>query len=133
MSDDIKVDIVDTTIKDELQHFIQLRKKWRSIGMYMETTSKLMLGTTSILSFCTSVYPCNTYLGVASGTAATFSLVCLQFANYSFRESKISTENVNKLLAAVHQLPIPELNGSVLKQSPTSDSDSQKITDIAQI
>ncbi len=120
---DIQNDIITPNIKDEISTFLYLRQKWRNIGICMETTSKLMVGATSVLAFTTSVYPCNTTLSYSAGCIATLSLVCLQFANYSFRESKLSTNNLNILLSRYHMTPLPELNNSVLKQSPTNIGD----------
>jgi hypothetical protein len=127
---DIQNEIITPTIKDEIQTFINMRQKWRCIGIGMETTSKIMLGVTSILSFSSAVIPCNSYLSFTTGSIATLSLVCLQFANYSFRESKISTENLNTLLTKFHVPTIPELNGSVLKQSPNNSSTTQEMIQI---
>jgi hypothetical protein len=115
---EIQVDIIQPSIREEISSFLQSRIRWRTIGIYMETTSKIMLGTSSILAFATSIYPCNSYLSFIAGTVSTMSLVSLQFANYSFRESKLSTENLNVLLSKMKGETIPELNGSVLKESP---------------
>ena len=129
VKDTEKIIDIEHTVNEELEYFITLRKNWRTIGMVMEGISKFMLGTTSILSFCISIYPCNTYLSITSGCFATASLVSLQFANYSFRESKLSTLNINKLLLRLDKKPIPDLNGSVLKQSNSQISQ----TDMVQI
>lgn len=115
---EIQVDIIQPSIREEISSFLQSRIRWRTIGIYMETTSKIMLGTSSILAFATSIYPCNSYLSFIAGTVSTMSLVSLQFANYSFRESKLSTENLNVLLSKMKGETLPELNGSVLKDSP---------------
>ena len=115
---DIQVDVIQTSIREEISEFLRSRIRWRTIGIYMETTSKLMLGCTSIIAFATSIYPCNSYLSFIAGTVSTLSLVSLQFANYSFRESKLSTENLNILLSKMNVESVPDLNGSVLKDSP---------------
>ena len=44
------VDEINSTLKDEMESFMESRKKWRSVGVCMETWSKIMLGTTSILA-----------------------------------------------------------------------------------
>jgi hypothetical protein len=121
----IQDDIINPSVRDEISSFLSSRKKWRNVGICMETTSKIMLGITSILSFSTSVYPCNIYLSFSSGTIATLSLVFLQFANYSFKESKLSTDNLNTLLTKFNVTTLPELNASVLKQSPLNSTDSK--------
>jgi hypothetical protein len=112
----IQVDMIEPTIREEISLFLRSRIRWRSIGICMETTSKLLLGATSIVAFATSVYPCNTYLSFVAGSVSTLSLVSLQFANYSFRESKLSTDNLNILLSKIDAGSLPELNGSVMKE-----------------
>ena len=123
---EIQVDIIQPSIREEISSFLQSRIRWRTIGIYMETTSKIMLGTSSILAFATSIYPCNSYLSFIAGTVSTMSLVSLQFANYSFRESKLSTENLNVLLSKMKGETLPELNGSVLKESPLGSLKNNK-------
>ena len=117
-AEQVENNIINENIKDEINTFLYFRRKWRNIGICMETTSKIMVGATSILAFTIGVYPCNIYLGYWSGCIATASLVCLQFANYSFRESKLSTNNLNVLLTKFHVQPLPELNASISKESP---------------
>ena len=114
--------VIDENYKMEIKGFLQSRATWRTIGMSMETISKIMLGVSSILAFATSIYPCNTNLSFASGSVSTLSLVFLQFANFSFRESKLSTNNLNVLLQKLHEEPVPELQGSILKHSPVSET-----------
>jgi hypothetical protein len=114
--------VIDENYKMEIKGFLQSRATWRTIGMSMETISKIMLGVSSILAFATSIYPCNTNLSFASGSVSTLSLVFLQFANFSFRESKLSTNNLNVLLQKLHEEPVPELQGSILKSSPVSET-----------
>ena len=120
---DIKLDI-NESIKDEIDSFMKSRKNWRNTGIFMETASKIMIGITSILTFSTSAYPCNIYLSFSAGSIATLSLVTLQFANYSFKESKISTENLNILLKNFN-IKVPNVNASVLRHS-----ESPKIEEI---
>lgn len=123
----VENEIITQDIKEEINTFLYLRRKWRNAGMCMETTSKIMVGATSILAFTVGVYPCNVYLGYWSGCIATVSLICLQFANYSFRESKVSTENLNVLLNKLNIQPLPELNVSVTKPSPTNTDSIKSI------
>ena len=123
---EIQVDVIQPTIREEISTFLRSRIRWRTLGIYMETTSKLLLGSTSILTFATSIYPCNTYLSFIAGAVSTLSLVSLQFANYSFRESKLSTNNLNLLLSKIdNSLLVPECNGSVLKNSPSDSTPKQ--------
>ena len=119
--------IITPTVKEEINTFLYLRRKWRTVGMLMETVSKIMVGTTSLLAFSVGVYPCNSYLSYLSGSIATLSLVCLQFANYSFRESKLSTDNLNILLSKFHVPTIPNLNGSVANNSKSSPINTSEL------
>jgi len=114
----LPVDLIETSIREEISMFLRSRIRWRTIGICMETMSKIMLGSTSIITFATILHPCNTYLSFIAGTVSTLSLVSLQFSNYSFRESKLSTENLNILLSKMNMNSLPELNGSVLRDSP---------------
>jgi len=122
---EIKID-VNQSIKEEIDSFIKSRKHWRNTGIFMETASKVMIGLTSILTFTTSAYPCNIYLSFSAGSIATLSLVTLQFANYAFKESKLSTDNLNILLSTFH-MKVPQLNASVLKESDSPKIDMKKI------
>jgi len=126
---EINVEIIQPTLREEIASFLRSRIRWRSIGICMETSSKLLLGISSVVTFATSIYPCNSYLSFIAGTVSTLSLVSLQFANYSFRESKLSTENLNTLLKKMEMSIIPVINGSVLDQpSPDKLSETQTVS-----
>lgn len=133
VQNEIQDEIITPSLKQDISDFLKSRIRWRTMGIIMETTSKIMLGASSILTFTTSIYPCNTYLSFIAGTVSTISLVSLQFANYSFRESKMSTTNLNILLEKLHLEGVPELNTSVLKSSPTSPEAQISIQNLSQI
>ena len=133
VQNEIQDEIITPSLKQDISDFLKSRIRWRTMGIIMETTSKIMLGASSILTFTTSIYPCNTYLSFIAGTVSTISLVSLQFANYSFRESKMSTTNLNILLEKLHLERVPELNTSVLKSSPTSPEAQISIQNLSQI
>jgi len=122
-SDDIPK-VINDNYKLEIKQFLKSRAIWRTVGMSMETISKIMLGISTIISFSSNYYPCNTTLSFASGSISTLSLICLQFANFSFRESKLSTNNLNILLKNLHEQPVPELQGSIVKHSPSSENNN---------
>jgi hypothetical protein len=115
LSDDVRINIIQPNYVNEVTTFLKARSCWRSVGMLMETTSKVMLGISSVVSFASCVYT-NYELGFVSGSISTLSLVSLQFANFAFRESKRSTEHLNVLLNKLHVETLP--NFSLKDTSP---------------
>jgi hypothetical protein len=108
LRDTVETTLIQPNYLDEITSFLHGRGRWRTIGMIMETTSKIMLGAGSVLSFASSVYT-DQRMSFISGTLSTVSLVCLQFASYSFHESKRSTEHLNVLLQSIEVGPLPEI------------------------
>lgn len=113
----IQTEIIQPNYMAEVDGFVKSRMRWRQTGVCMETISKLALGASSVLSFASYAYS-DLRLGFFSGTVSTISLVCFQFATFSFRESKRSTEHLNKMLLDQHLRPLPQLS---LKDSPKSE------------
>ena len=109
LKETVQHDIIQPNYIEEITMFLKGRTRWRMIGICAETLSKLSLGVSAILSFASYAYS-DQHLGFYSGSMSTFSLVSLQFATFSFRESKRSTEHLNKLLAILHIDPIPLLS-----------------------
>ena len=127
MKETIQHDIIRPNYIEEINTFIKGRSNWRMIGICAETLSKLSLGVSAILSFASYAYS-DQYLGFYSGSMSTFSLVSFQFATFSFRESKRSTEHLNKLLTLFHIDPVPLL--SMKDTTPrASDTSEEKPTE----
>ncbi|NBU53725.1 MAG: hypothetical protein EBS33_05060, partial [Alphaproteobacteria bacterium] len=55
------------------------------------------VGFTSILSFSSGIYD-DRILSFVAGTTSVISLVFLQFSSHSYKESKKSTEDLNRIL-----------------------------------
>lgn len=108
LRDTVETTLIQPNYLQEITSFLNGRGRWRTIGMIMETSSKIMLGAGSVLSFASSVYT-DQRMSFISGTLSTLSLVCLQFASYSFHESKRSTEHLNVLLQSIEVGPLPEI------------------------
>ena len=109
LKETIQHDIIQPNYIEEINTFIKGRTRWRIVGVCAETLSKLSLGVSAILSFASYAYS-DQNLGFYSGSMSTFSLVSFQFATFSFRESKRSTEHLNKLLTILHIDPVPQLS-----------------------
>ena len=104
----ITLNLIQPNYVNEIQTSIKGRTRWRSVGMFFETASKLFLGIGSVLSFASGVYN-NQNMSFISGSITTLSLVCLQYSSFSYKESKESTTELNILLQKLQLDTIPEL------------------------
>jgi membrane protein DedA with SNARE-associated domain len=84
---------------------LKLRKKFKNWGICFETLSKLFVGVSSVLSFSSGIYKYDT-LSFMAGTASVLSLVLLQYASFSYRESKKMTTELNAILSKLHITPV---------------------------
>ncbi len=126
---DFKAHIVNNIIKpnyiDEIHDSTKHRSMWKKRAMRFETCSKMFIGIGSIMSFASGVYGYQT-LSFVSGAISTISLVLLQYANFSYKESKKATSDLNILLDNIGIKKVPELNnttqedGMMSKQSPST-------------
>jgi hypothetical protein len=126
---DFKAHIVNNIIKPnyitEIHDSTENRTMWKKRAMRFETCSKLFIGVGSIMSFASGVYGYQT-LSFVSGAISTISLVFLQYANFSYKESKKATSDLNILLDNIGIKKVPELNNTtqedmmMSKQAPPS-------------
>lgn len=110
---DFKSHIVNNIIKPnyivEIQDSTENRMMWKKRGMRLETCSKFFIGLGGIISFSSGFYNYPT-LSFISGAISTVSLVLLQYANFSYKESKKATSDLNILLDNIGIKKVPELN-----------------------
>jgi len=115
-SPDWRKEIVDMIIKKnyvkEIEDFIETRRKWKKHGRNFETGSKIFIGIGSILSFASGVYD-NKELSFIAGAISVISMVLLQYATFSYRESSKSTQDLNVLLDSIGIKKIPEMNATL--------------------
>ncbi len=120
-STDFKTHIVNNIIKpnyvDEIKDSTKHRFMWKKRAMRFETCSKMFIGIGSITSFASGVYGYQT-LSFISGAISTLSLVLLQYANFSYKESKKATSDLNILLDNIGIKKVPELNTTVQEDGP---------------
>lgn len=127
---DFKEHIVNNIIKPgykkEIEDYSYNRVMWKKRGMRFETTSKIFIGFGSIASFAAGVYGYQT-LSFVSGAISTISLVFLQYANFSYKESKKCHNDLNNLLENIGIKKLPELSagtqddtGIMMKKSSIS-------------
>ena len=120
--DHITLQIIQPSYVDDVTTFIRGRSWWRTAGMTFETVSKLLMGAGSVLSFASGVYQ-NTNFSFIAGSISTLSVVSLQFSTFCFRESKKSTEHLNRLLKNLQLDLVPEL-----VRDPTEEKEDDKDT-----
>jgi hypothetical protein len=110
---DFKEHIVNNIIKPgykkEIEDYSYNRVMWKKRGMRFETTSKIFIGFGSIASFAAGVYGYQT-LSFVSGAISTISLVFLQYANFSYKESKKCHNDLNNLLENIGIKKLPEVS-----------------------
>lgn len=117
--DHITLHLIQPNYVSEIKNSIQGRTWWRSVGMFFESTSKLLLGIGSVLSFASGVYN-NQNMSFISGSVTTLSLVCLQYSAFSFRESKEATSELNVLLKKLQLDTIPDTIPNELVKAPAT-------------
>jgi hypothetical protein len=121
--DHIVNNIIKPGYKKEIEDYSYNRVMWKKRGMRFETCSKIFIGFGSIASFAAGVYGYQT-LSFVSGAISTISLVFLQYANFSYKESKKCHHDLNQLLDNIGIKKLPELssgtqddNGIMMKGS----------------
>lgn len=136
-SPDWRKEIVDKIVKKnyvkEINDFIQNRRRWKKHGRNFETGSKIFIGIGSILSFASGVYD-SKELSFAAGAISVISMVLLQYATFSYRESSKSTQDLNILLDSIGIKKIPEMNATLQSDDihhrpPTQTTNSQQNPD----
>jgi hypothetical protein len=100
--------IIQPNYITEINSFINGRRIWRSMGLTFETTSRVLIGTGTILSFASGIYQ-NTTMSFIAGSVSTISLICLQFSSFCYHKSKKSTEELNIILDKLKIDTIPEV------------------------
>ena len=107
---DILTNLIEPSFKEDINNNLKLKKKFKKLGLFFETVSKLFVGISSILSFSSGMYKYQ-ILAFLAGTSSVVSLVTLQYSSYSYRESKKISVEINSVLGKLHIETIPELKG----------------------
>jgi len=124
----ITTTIIQPNYIEEISTFILGRNRWRSIGMFFETLSKVCIGSGSVLSFSSGVYN-STNMSFVAGSVSTLSLVFLQFSSFCYTESKKSTEGLNILLKKLELDTLPqfiETHTDMNHKNSSDDDDDHK-------
>ena len=94
---DILVNLIEPNYKSDISSSLKLKKKFKLVGLTLESLSKLFLGISSVTSFASGIYKYQ-LLAFFAGTTSVISLVLLQYSNFSYRESKKITAEINNIL-----------------------------------
>jgi hypothetical protein len=117
---EILSNLVEPSYKNEIKTTIRLKKLFKSCAICFETTSKFFVGVSSIMSFASGIYKIQ-ILTFLAGTTSVISLVLLQYASFSYRESKKMGSETDTLLKKVN---FSETNYSETNSNPASNLDS---------
>jgi len=112
ISDVTRENIVNKLIEpyymDMIKTTIGGKKLWRTLGISLETSSKLMVALGGIFSFSAGFYHDET-LSFVSGSISCMSLALLQIASFSYKENKKQGEELNILLKKLNLDTIPSM------------------------
>lgn len=100
-------EFIEPNYKRNVQENIELIKYFRRFGLFFDSISKLFVGVGSVMSFSSGIYKSKS-LSFVSGTISVISLVFLQYATFSFKESKKYTAELNNILRKLNIDIIPE-------------------------
>ena len=106
LKNDILVNLVEPQYKSEIIQNLKLRKRFKTSGLCFENLSKFYVGLRSVMSFDSGIYKYEIMTFLA-GTTSVVSLVMLQYASFSYRESKKMGIELNEVLK---KLNITQLN-----------------------
>jgi hypothetical protein len=115
LKNDILITLIEPSYKSEITHNLKLRKKFKNYGILFETLSKLFVGVGSIMSFAAGIYKYE-IMSFLAGTTSVVSLVLLQYASFSYKESKKISLELNSILK--------KLNISTINIDNNSTTDS---------
>ena len=101
LKQDILTNIIEPEYKEDIATNLLLKKKYSSMGLTFETLSKIFIGVSSITSFSSGIYRYQV-LAFLAGASSVMSLMFLQFSSYSFRESKLITDEINLILSKLN-------------------------------
>lgn len=108
-------EIVNPAYEEEVADLVRGRHRWKSSRDLFEATAKVVSGFASVAAFTASSIPVTDngdtvkWVAFGAGCLGTLSLTLLLFANYSAKESRERTTELNALLRMAGITPMPQL------------------------
>jgi hypothetical protein len=118
--------------KTNIEYVINEKTLWSRVGTVFLTTSTILIGGASILSFASSTYP-NTNLNFVAGSVGMVALVLKEFASYANSVDHIKTLTINDLLKNIgikHSLNDSSKNFKKVMQDDKTNTPSPNAQDI---
>lgn len=112
VSDQLRCELMTEHIqpyyKKLIVELLNARSFYKRFGMLFETTSKLCIAVSSILSFSTGYSTNNTqYFAATSGSIGCLSLGLMQIASYAYKEQVGQSTELNTVLKKLRLETIP--------------------------
>jgi hypothetical protein len=112
ISPETKIYIIDKLVepyyKDMVKATIDGKQCWRTLGIGLETSSKVMIALGGIFSFSAGYYHDDT-LSFVAGSISCMSLALLQIASFSYKENKKQGDELNILLKKLNLDTVPSM------------------------
>lgn len=112
--DQLRNDIINNFLTpayiQDITDTIKWRYLYRKIGENLETISKLLSATSTILAFSAGVFSNISALSYTAGVTGVISLTAMQIASYANNESKECNIELNKLLSSLTIKKMPDLD-----------------------
>ncbi len=128
VSDDVRRELmlgyIEPYYKKLIIESLDARSFYKKFGMFFETTSKLCIALSSILSFSTGYSENNTeYFAATSGSIGCLSLGLMQIASYAYKEQVRQSRELNGILKKLRLETIPVERHNSIDTVPRTRSD----------
>lgn len=97
---------IEPAYKRDVKNSLGWRYRWRQIGNCVECIAQFFILISTLLAFAAG-YEDDRLLSFLSGGSMVISLGLVRYSNYSFKESKERTQELNKILHHLHMKNIP--------------------------
>lgn len=129
-SDRLKRYIVKTIIQpsyvEDVRDTIKWRFRWRKIGSFCYTISKILFVFSAAFSFADPYYPERDF-SFYSGCITLVAGFLTQYGDYSLKESKRKTTEANQILQKLGIDGVPEIIGPVADVGVSKEKEKEKV------
>lgn len=104
--------IINPAYEAEVADLVKGRHRWKATSDAFEATSKVVAGLSSVMAFAASSIQDKRvvhWISFGAGCLGTLGITMLLFANYSAKESRERTAELNILLRVAGITPMPQI------------------------